>query len=258
MRSLGWPLIIILTLAFVWLLFLMPVAVNNSKDGFAEYIDSIPITGTPEQVHESYDGIWGFLPPKCRIENLKMQGARYETDNLILFDPDLTIEYVNFKPLPMMKTATLEIEKIGHVDFKAKIPYQVMARLLKERNPNFKVSSMGMAGPKLIQVTGRLNEVQSEVVITGSLEVNIDGEIELKPLEVTNFLNEAVVDARARGKVLDAVDLKWRFQILNMELNVNRAAISNQGVYIESESEGWVPKEVVEKPVEEEKSQSSS
>lgn len=256
MRSLGWPLIIIVTLAFIWILFIMPVAMNNSKDGFAEYIGSIPITGTEEQVRKSYDGIWGFLPPKCRIENLKMQGARFETDNLVMFDPELTIEYIAFKPLPMMKSASLEIEKIGHVDFEAKIPYQVMAKLLKDRNPSFKVSSIGMAGPQLIQVTGRLMEVQSEVIITGNLKVNIDGEIELVPLEVTNFLNEAVVDNRARGKVLDSVDLKWRFHILDMDLNVNKAAISNQGIFIESESDGWVPKEIVDEVVKEE-SQSS-
>jgi hypothetical protein len=247
MRSISWFLVILFAAIVIWFVAVVPYASTNAKRGFNAYQDSIPISGTVEERRINYEGEWTVFPPFAQINNLRIQGPRAEDKSGVMyFEPDITMEFVRFNAVKLMRDIEPEIVSIGHVDFEAKVHFISLSELLEQRNSNFTAIHMRKLPDDYFEISGRLTDVNSEVIITGNVKVNESGEVEFVPVEVIDFLMERVTDTRKRDKVLKALDLKWRFEFMGVKLKVNKAAIGDFGIYIEAESLGWTKDDEIE------------
>jgi len=248
MRKLLWLIAVILFLGFAWLVVFWPITSGHIKDGVRSYVDSIPISGNIDERKATYTLVWGFIPLKMEIQDLKMQGPRGEWDGKIFFEPVLSIKYVKLDPKKIMLNAKPEVLEMGQVDFKGKIAYRTLLAMLREAYPNFHGSSIEYIKGNVVRLTGVLQEVQSEVVFIGEFKVNESGELEFTVDRLANYLREEILDARAKEKVLRAFKPKWHFEIMGLDLKVDKAAVSELGIYIEAESSGRkfeMPKPVI-------------
>jgi hypothetical protein len=256
MKKAGTCIIVLILLFFLYLFMIYPSFNSHVNDGFREYLKTIPICGKNEgfmkgidspqiagilgKRTESYDAAWQVVPPKCEIRNLNVQGPFAKLGEHIVFEPYLSIEYIRFAPSQMMFRSKPEVVEIGHVDFTAKMHYVTLMRMLAERNPNFKPKNMLKSVSENVDLSGFLNEVNSTVYLSGPVKVNAAGELEMTIDEIVNFTNTRVTSETARQKVINALDLRWKFNVLGVDLELDRAALSTEGLYIEAESSGWI------------------
>jgi len=238
MRKWLWFLAVILFLGFAWLVVFEPTVLGHVKDGVRLYIESIPITGNADERKATYSLAWGFTPLKAEIQDLKIQGPRGEWDNIMFFEPVLSAKFIKLDPKKLMINIKPEVMEIGHVDFEGKVHYLTLLKMLANAYPNFHPHDFEFVKGNVVRLTGVLQEVQSEVTFIGEFQVNADGELEYKIDRIANFLQEEIIDARARDKVLRTFQPKWHFQIMGLDLKVDRAAVSELDVYIKAESPG--------------------
>lgn len=238
MRILLWFILIVVVLCIIWFVVLQPLALGHAKNGFRTYIQSIPVSGSEEEIKTTYSLAWGFIPLKTEIENLKIQAPRGEWDGKTYFEPVISVKYIKLDPKKLMVHSQPDVIEIGHVDFEGKIHFRTMLQMLRERNPNFNISAIEQIEGNVIKIIGVLNQVQSEVVLVGTLKVNSDGELEMMIERVVNFLDEEITDSRKVERIRNALNLKWRFKAMGVDLDVDRTAVSELGVYIKSESKG--------------------
>jgi len=238
MRILLRFILVLVILLVAWIVVLQPLALGHARDGFKTYIQSIPVSGSKEEIKASYSLLWDFIPLKTEIENLKIQAPRAEWNNKVFFEPVISVDYIRFDPKKLMIQSQPEVIEIGHVDFEGKVHFRTLLQMLIEKNPNFHARSIEQVDGNLIKIVGVLTEVQSEVVLIGELKVNIDGQLEMEIKRVVDFLNQELKDSRKVEKIKNAIDLKWRFNVMDVDLNVDSAAVSELGVYIKSNSSG--------------------
>ncbi|MFH1514808.1 MAG: hypothetical protein ABIG42_05040 [bacterium] len=236
----GWTVVIILLMVIFWFVIVVPYVSVKVEDGFKAYEEQYKITGPDDERRVSYDGEWTIFPLHCAMKNFQIQGMRFDHSELITyFDPDIKIEYIKFNPLSMMKNGRPVVEEMGNIDFKAKVHFITLMKMLEKRNPNFKLEEIVRVHENHIEISGFLDEVNSVVYLTGLFKVNAEGELEFEVVEVVNFIKERVTERGQINKVLDALDLKWRFNLFNVELDVGVAAVTKSGVYIEADKGGW-------------------
>lgn len=256
MRSLGIFIIVLLCLLFAHILFLHPTAKGNTNAGFETYVESIPIRGKGEGFMEgidtpglsdeegkrlkAYDGEWSFVPMKAEIRNLQIRGPFGKFNNYYFFDPRISIDYVKFNPYKMMLHAYPEIIELRNLDFNAKIRYSTLLRMLDRSHDNFKPKDMFLLEDGRIQLEGRLDDVHSDVYLIGNLKVNIEGDLEMEVEDVIDFTRTIVRAVRSREKVLNALDLRWKFRLMRIDIELDRAAVNPEGIYIEGGTPHWV------------------
>jgi hypothetical protein len=238
MRKLLWLIAVLLFLGFVWLVGLRPTMLGHINDGIRDYIGSVPISGNADERKVTYTLVWGFTPLKMEIQDFKMQGPRAEWDKIMFFDPVLSAKYIKFDPRQMMFSGKPTVTEISQLDFEGKIPYRTLLKMLAATYPNFHPHDFLYIKGNTVDLSGVLQEVQSEITLTGQFQVNADGELEFIPTHVQNFLREEVMDTRSKDKVLRAFQPKWKFKVMDLDLKVDKAAVSEGGVWIKAESAG--------------------
>lgn len=240
MKTIGWLLIIVLSLAIIWFIIIQPVAFSHVDDGLRKYLQSIPVSGTEEEIRVSYTFTKSIIPLKTELEDFKIQAPRGEWDGQLFYDPVLSVEYIKLDPKKMFVDSQYEVMEIGHVDFEGKVHFRTMLEMLRERNPNFNAQVIEQIEGNKIRISGILRDVQSEVVLIGDMKVNLDGEIEMTIDRIVNFLDEELTDSRKIDRIKKAIQMKWRFNIMGVDLEVDKAAVSELGVYVKANSSGKI------------------
>jgi len=188
-----------------------------------------------QDAHKLGTPVSTMFPPGFFIRDVDIAAPSGYIDGLKWYDFQFTADKIN---LYLKLTSLKEIPKVTTIEnasFKGKLPYAGLASQLKKLNPDWEIT-MGRLGDSgdTIFLYGKQSKSDVSVMVQGKFSVDKDGVLKFNPVDRKYYDANGQINIDAWSKALKGIIIEWKFTFMGIFLPLNRAAVSESGIYIEA------------------------
>ena len=177
-----------------------------------------------------------IFPPTFFIKDVEIAAQNGYLDGLKWYDFEFTAGKINLGLNPFKQGEVPKVTGMENASFKGKIPYEGLAALLEKQNPSWTSIKMGKLadGGNTIYIYAKQSASDVSINVQGKLSVDKDGIIKFNPSNSKYYESNGEINNKTWNEALRGFQIIWTFTIMGKNMPVNRAAVSESGIYIEA------------------------